>query len=283
MLYLFCIVHNSSRHDGIELYSALPAGGEKMLKNGKYIKLFLLIAFIGISGCAEMDELRNLNRRQAITIRDQSEEIARLKGQLSSASDKLQANEAEMEKLRKLARSIGEGAAVRDTIEGPVLLFPEKILFDSGMATIKPKGEVALKKVAGFLKENPQISIRVDGHTDSDPIIRTRNLWDSNHHLSAARSLSVFHFLTKSENIREGRINIAGFGPNRPIASNSTAVGKKENRRVEFLIYTFVASLPQKETSILTEQKPESAGQPEEVPAETESVEAEISEEIEGK
>jgi hypothetical protein len=96
-----------------------------------------------MSGCAEMNELRNLNRRQAITIRDQSEEIARLKGQLSSTSDKLKANEAEMEKLRKLARSIGEGATVRDTVEGPVLLFPERILYDSGMATIKPQGEIA--------------------------------------------------------------------------------------------------------------------------------------------
>lgn len=232
-----------------------------MLKNGKYIKLFLLIAFIGISGCAEMDELRNLNRRQAITIRDQAEEIARLNGQLSSVSDKLQASEAEMEKLRKLARSIGEGASVRDTVEGPVLLFPEKILFDSGMATIRPQGEVALRKVAGFLKENPQISVRVDGHTDTDPIMRTRHLWDSNHHLSAARSLSVFHFLTKSENVREGRVHIAGFGPNRPIAPNSTTAGKKENRRVEFLILTAVASLPPKESALTMEREPESAEQ----------------------
>ncbi|UJS20329.1 MAG: OmpA family protein [Candidatus Brocadia sp.] len=240
-----------------------------------------MIVFAGMSGCAEMNELRNLNRRQAITIRDQSEEIARLKGQLSSTSDKLKANEAEMEKLRKLARSIGEGATVRDTVEGPVLLFPERILYDSGMATIKPQGEIALKKVAVFLNENPQISIRIDGHTDTDPIRRTKHLWDSNHHLSAARSLSVFHFLTKSEGIREGRIYVAGFGPNRPIASNSTTAGKKENRRVEFLILTAVASLPPKESSILTERIPESAGRPEAIPTETGTTEAEVSEEIE--
>ena len=48
-----------------------------------------------------------------------------------------------MNKLRKLAKSIGEGVTVRDTIEGPVLLFPEKILFDSGMAVIKPGGKGA--------------------------------------------------------------------------------------------------------------------------------------------
>ncbi|MBU6391878.1 MAG: flagellar motor protein MotB [Planctomycetota bacterium] len=239
-----------------------------MSKN-KYMKFFLLVAFVGMSGCAELSELRNLNRRQAITIRDQSEELARLKKQLSSVSDRLKSNEEEMNKLRKLAKSIGEGVTVRDTIEGPVLLFPEKVLFDSGMATIKPSGEKALKKMAEFLKENASTSLRVDGHTDSDPIIRTKHLWDSNHHLSAARALSVFHFLTKSENVAEGRMHVAGFGPNRPIATNSTTAGKKENRRVEFLIVTAVASLPPRETSLNTEQEPEAVEQSAEVSAET--------------
>lgn len=219
----------------------------------KYGKIFLLVAFVGMSGCAELDELRNLNRRQAITIRDQSEEIASLKNQASSLSNKLKSSEEEMNKLRKLAKSIGEGVSVRDTVEGPVLLFPEKILFDSGMAAIKANGEKALMKVANFLAENPSMTIRVDGHTDTDPIVRTKHLWDSNHHLSSARALSVFHFLTKKENVAEKRVHVAGFGPNRPISTNSTTTGKRENRRVEFLILSSVVSLPAKEASISTE------------------------------
>ena len=55
-----------------------------------------------MSGCAELTELRNLNRRQAITIRDQSDEIARLKREFSSVSDKLKSSEEEMNKLRSL-------------------------------------------------------------------------------------------------------------------------------------------------------------------------------------
>ena len=250
----------------------------------KYVKFFLLIAVVGMSGCAELPELRNLNRRQAITIRDQSDELANLKKQLSSVSDKLRSSEEEMNKLRKLAKSIGEGVTVRDTIEGPVILFPEKILFDSGMAVIKPGGEKALNKMAGFMKENPSTYIRIDGHTDSDPILRTKHLWDSNHHLSAARSLSVFHFLTKSENIVEGRIHVAGFGPNRPIADNSTSASKKENRRVEFLIISQPAALPPKESSLTTEQELELVEQPEEVIVEEAASEAsEATEESEEK
>lgn len=240
-----------------------------MFKYGKYVKIFPLIVFVGMSGCAELNELRDLNRRQAITIRDQSEEIDNLEGQLSSLSDKLRSSEEEMNKLRQLAKSIGGGVSVRDTVEGPVLLFPEKILFDSGMATIKPNGEKALRKIAEFLDENPSISIRIDGHTDTDPIIKTKHLWDSNHHLSAARSLSVFHFLTKGENIVEKRIHVAGFGPNRPIAPNTTSAGKKENRRVEFLILTSVASLPPKDTS-LSEVEVEAENPYEEVEGELE-------------
>jgi chemotaxis protein MotB len=238
----------------------------------KYVKFFLLIAFVGMSGCAELSELRNLNRRQAITIRDQSDEIAKLKKHLSSVSDKLKSSEEEMNKLRKLAKSIGEGVTVRDTIEGPVLLFPEKILFDSGMAVIKPGGEKALKKMAEFLSENPSTYIRIDGHTDSDPILRTKHLWDSNHHLSAARSLSVFHFLTKNEHIVEGRIHVAGFGPNRPIAANSTSAGKKENRRVEFLIISTPAALPPRESSLGAEQELELVEEPEEEAAPAEVI-----------
>jgi chemotaxis protein MotB len=239
-----------------------------MSKYGNYTKLFLLVIFVGMSGCAELNELRSLNRRQAITIRDQADELSSQRHQLSSLSDKLRASEEEMNKLRRLASSIGEGASVRDTVEGPVLLFPEKILFDSGMAVIKPSGEKALKKIARFLEENSGISMRIDGHTDTDPIIRTKHLWDSNHHLSAGRSLSVFHFLTKSEKIAEGRIHVAGFGPNRPIASNSTTAGKKENRRVEFLILSTVSSLPPKETTILEEKTSETG---EAAPVDTET------------
>ncbi|MGQ3684715.1 MAG: OmpA/MotB family protein [Candidatus Loosdrechtia sp.] len=217
-----------------------------MFKYKKYVKLLALPVFIGMSGCAELNELRSLNRRQAITIRDQSDEISNLRNQVNALSHKLKASEEEMEKLRRLAEFIGEGVTVRDTLEGPVLLFPEMVLFDSGMAKVKPKGEDALKKMARFLNENPYISLRIDGHTDTDPIVRTKHLWDSNHHLSAARSLSVFHYLTKNERITEGRIHITGFGPNRPIANNTTPAGKRENRRVEFLVLSAAAPLPPK-------------------------------------
>ena len=219
-----------------------------MKKNlGRFGLVFLALSVFLVQGCAEMSELRIANRRQAITIRDQMSELDKLKTEVDSAGkvnrayeERAQADAEVKRRLRadleSLARSIGGGAAVRDTIEGPVIQLPEKILFDSGLAKVKPEGAVALNKIAEHLKANPATLVRIDGHTDIDPIIKSKYLWDSNHHLSAGRALGVLHYLVKKENIDEKRIHIAGYGPNRPIAANTTKAGKGKNRRVEFLI-----------------------------------------------
>ncbi len=209
--------------------------------------VFLALSVFLVQGCAELNEIRTANRRQAITIRDQMSELDKLRTEISSANkinrayeERAQADAEVKRRLRadleSLARSIGGGAAVRDTIEGPVIQLPEKILFDSGLAKVKSGGEIALHKIAEHLKANPDTLVRIDGHTDIDPIIKSKYLWDSNHHLSAGRALGVLHYLVKKENIDEKRIHIAGYGPNRPIASNTTKTGKGKNRRVEFLI-----------------------------------------------
>ncbi len=212
-----------------------------MRNSAKYIKLAVFVAILGaFAGCSELEELRALNRRQSITIRDQGDDNLKLREENEKLTLKLLADEEEKRKLRaeleKLATAIGQGAIVRDTIEGPVIQLQEKILFDSGMAEIKKSGKTALLTISNYLKEKPETIMRIDGHTDADPIVKTKNMWDSNHHLSAARALSVFHFLTKKEGILQERVHVSGFGPNREVAPNDTKENKKQNRRVEFLI-----------------------------------------------
>lgn len=214
---------------------------------GRFGIVFLALSVFFVQGCAELDELRIANRRQAITVRDQMADLDKLKTEVSSANkvnrayeDRAQADDEVKRRLRaeleSLARSIGGGAAVRDTVEGLVIQLPEKILFDSGLANLKSEGEIALKKIAEHLKANPATLVRIDGHTDTDPIVKSKYLWDSNHHLSIGRALSVFHYIVNKENIDEKRVHIAGYGPNRPMSSNTTREGKGKNRRVEFLI-----------------------------------------------
>ncbi len=209
--------------------------------------VILALAVFLVQGCAELEDLRRANKRQAITVRDQMSELDKLRAELNAANkvnnvyeNRAQSDEEVKERLRseleRLARSIGGGAAVRDTAEGPMIQLPETILFDSGLAKLKTKGEVALEKIAKHLKSHPSAIVRVDGHTDNDPIVKSKHLWESNHHLSAGRALSVLHYLVHKGHIEENRIHIAGYGPNRPIASNKNKAGKMQNRRVEFLI-----------------------------------------------
>ncbi|MGR3293289.1 MAG: OmpA/MotB family protein [Candidatus Scalindua sp.] len=219
-----------------------------MKKNmGRFGLVILALTVFLVQGCAELEELRTANKRQAITVRDQMSELDKMSAELNAANkvnmvyeDRAQSDEEVKERLRaeleRLARSIGGGAVVRDTAEGPMIQLPETILFDSGLAKLKTQGEVALEKIAKHLKTHPSAIVRIDGHTDNDPIVKSKHLWKSNHHLSAGRALSVLHYLVNKGHIEEKRIHIAGYGPNRPIASNKEKAGKMQNRRVEFLI-----------------------------------------------
>ncbi len=218
---------------------------------GHFALVFFVVAAFLVQGCTE---LKKLNARQAIAIRYQTTELEKLEAELDATNTKLDAanklnrvyedrakSDAEVKarlrsELERLARSIGGGAAVRDTAEGPMIQLPETILFDSGLAKLKTKGEIALEKIAKHLSSHPTAMVRIDGHTDNDPIVKSKYLWESNHHLSAGRALSVLHYLVSKGKIEESRIHIAGYGPNRPISSNKTKAGKMQNRRVEFLI-----------------------------------------------
>jgi chemotaxis protein MotB len=101
---------------------------------------------------------------------------------------------------------------------------------------ISPKGQSALTRVAAILgSDYPSAQIRVDGHTDSTPIKRTKDRYPSNWELSTDRACAVLRFLV-SKGVSEKRIFAAGFAYQRPLAANTTEAGKGKNRRVEIVI-----------------------------------------------
>ena len=77
--------------------------------------------------------------------------------------------------------------------------------------------------------------IDVVGHTDSDPIRKTKNQWKDNWELSAERALSVARYLIQ-KGIDDEDIRAVGCGASRPVASNSSSSGKAKNRRVEIVV-----------------------------------------------
>lgn len=105
----------------------------------------------------------------------------------------------------------------------------QKIYFETAKTIIKPVSYGILNEVAQVLKDYPNLTIRVEGHTDSD------GKDDYNMTLSQGRSESVMTYLT-GQGVAANRLTAQGFGESRPIDTNKTSEGKANNRRVEFMI-----------------------------------------------
>ena len=105
------------------------------------------------------------------------------------------------------------------------------INFDIAKAIIKPESFRTINKIATLMKEHPDLTFRIDGHTDSDGSA------DFNQKLSEDRAESIKRAITKF-GIGENRLYTKGWGEAKPIASNQTRAGKAQNRRVEFISLT---------------------------------------------
>jgi len=124
----------------------------------------------------------------------------------------------------------GTGVNVERTGEGEIkLTAPENITFDVNSYVIKSQFRGTLSSVATVLKSYPKSRIVISGHTDitgNDAI---------NNPLSVNRANAVKSYL-ESEGISSSRIASRGYGSKQPIASNATAAGRAQNRRVEIAI-----------------------------------------------
>lgn len=151
------------------------------------------------------------------------------------------------EQLRQLAL-LNPGLRVRQTQEGLVVEVGADILFDSGKAELKAEGRTTIKRIADVIKaQGTDEALRIDGHTDNEPIKRSG--WKDNWELSAARARTVLTAMI-SEGIAPERVFLAGFALYRPMATNDTPQGRQQNRRVEILI------MPKFKLSTLTTQPP---------------------------
>jgi flagellar motor protein MotB len=123
------------------------------------------------------------------------------------------------------AEVVPDGDVVRIRLDGAQLFGP-------GRAELKPDVGPTLDRVAQALRSQyPGHIIGIEGHTDSDPI--TKSKWKSNHELAVARSVALFQALN-SRGVPENQLFVSGYGANRPISS---AADKSRNRRVEIVVY----------------------------------------------
>jgi outer membrane protein OmpA-like peptidoglycan-associated protein len=103
------------------------------------------------------------------------------------------------------------------------------IYFDVNKDAVKPESYGTLKEIATVLQENPDVKVKIVGHTDSDGSDA------SNLDLSKRRGASVKNELVKTFGIEASRLESDGMGESQPVAPNDTPANKALNRRVEFI------------------------------------------------
>lgn len=189
----------------------------------------LLVVLAPLAGCA--------SSRPA---GDDAGAIATLRADLDAAYAQLEIARGERDAALARVAELERALATSGTGERgeTVAVLQSDILFESGSAQLTPEGVRRLVDVAQRLRSQfPGGFIRVEGHTDSQPIgPALQATYPSNWELSAARAAIVARHLQNTHNFPGDRIEIVGFGHFHPEGSNATAEGRERNRRVRVAV-----------------------------------------------
>jgi outer membrane protein OmpA-like peptidoglycan-associated protein len=147
--------------------------------------------------------------------------------QARAVEERSRAAEAAEQRARDLESELEELEA-RDTDRGLVLTLGD-VLFDTGQASLKPGAVTTIDRLAQFMRDYPERSVRIEGHTDS------MGSDETNQQLSERRAMAVRDALV-ARNVDPARIVTVGYGEARPIAGNDTAGGRQQNRRIEVVV-----------------------------------------------
>ncbi|NOK33414.1 DUF4398 domain-containing protein [Corallococcus exercitus] len=180
---------------------------------------------------AEMQQ--RLQQQQA-----EAQRLAELNQQLQQRTQELEQErqarlQAEQRASQALTRLQDENVKVREEARGTVVTLSGSVLFATNATELLPAARDRLSEVATALKESKN-PLLIEGHTDS------RGTDDYNEQLSERRAESVRNFLV-NQGVPAERIQIRGMGEERPVASNGTAEGRANNRRVEIVVERNVA------------------------------------------
>jgi chemotaxis protein MotB len=145
------------------------------------------------------------------------------------------AAQSESELEAKLASLLEEGQGqVTKGKDGRLTLeLVDKVLFRSGQADLTARGKKVMARVGSALAEMHGKQVWVQGHTDDVPIKEDNQLFASNWELSAARALTVVHFLQDDSQVDPTRLAAAAFGSHRPVSRRQ----KAKNRRIEIVLF----------------------------------------------
>lgn len=158
----------------------------------------------------------------------------------NSEAQKAQAAAAEADRLRQAA--VADKNALREqllqqfnavlptveTVRGLVVNMQD-VLFDTGKYSLKEPAKLALARIAGIIVSHPGLNLQVEGYTDST------GGDELNQKLSDNRANAVRDFLAQ-QGLNPAIMTSVGYGKSYPVATNDTAAGRAQNRRVELVV-----------------------------------------------
>jgi outer membrane protein OmpA-like peptidoglycan-associated protein len=171
------------------------------------------------AAAAEADRLKRENDQQRASTQTELENAAKARLQLETEKSELRVH---------LLAQFNAILQTRDTPRGLIVNMSD-VLFDTGKYSLRPAAREKLAKLAGIVSGHPGLMLAVEGYTDSvggD---------EYNQQLSEHRSEGVRDYLTQ-QGMASGSVSAKGFGKTQPVATNDTAEGRQQNRRVELVI-----------------------------------------------
>lgn len=190
-------------------------------------------------------------QEQLLAIQESLSKTRRMNDSLSTSLDERERKVRELEEI--LARKDKAVSDLRNRISNALLNFKEsdltvkvrngkvyvslaeQLLFGSGSIDVDKKGVTALQQLAKAIKDQKDINITVEGHTDNVPISKKSQYMQDNWDLSVMRATAITRILTNA-GVAPKQITSSGKGEFSPLAVNDTPQNKQKNRRTEIII-----------------------------------------------
>ena len=201
----------------------------------------------------QLSEKEQQNRALLVQLQEKESKLAeesarleKLQGDLDSRSKRVNelegliaAKEAKMQRLKDAVSAAlsgfeGKGLTVERKNGKVYVSMENKLLFGSGSWAVGDQGRSAVVNLAGVLRQNSDIDVLIEGHTDDVPYGGQGTVAD-NWDLSTKRATAIVRILVNN-NVSPKQITAAGRGEFLPVASNASVSGKAKNRRIEIIL-----------------------------------------------
>lgn len=180
-----------------------------------------------------LDKTRRLNDSLSASLAEREKKVVELETVLSNKDKAVQ------DLKNKIANSLLDFKASDLTVNvknGKVYVsLAEQLLFGSGSIDVDKKGVTALQKLAKAIKDQKDLQIMVEGHTDNVPISKKSPYMQDNWDLSVMRATSITKILTDA-GLSPNQVTASGKGEYSPLTANDTPQNKAKNRRTEIII-----------------------------------------------